>query len=41
MRGAIVSKGQGAEDKEKALSEVGVLIAGDYEELARLIKPFA
>jgi len=39
--GAIVSKGQGAEDKEKALSEVGVLIAGDYEELARLIKPFA
>ncbi|MFH1286354.1 MAG: CoA-binding protein [Candidatus Magasanikbacteria bacterium] len=38
--GAIVARGQSAEDKEKALSEVGVMIAGDYEELASLVNPF-
>lgn len=38
--GAIVAKGQGAEDKEKALGEVGVMIADRYEDLIELIKPF-
>jgi len=38
--GAIVGRGQGAEDKEKALREVGVMIAGRYEELVELIQPF-
>ena len=39
--GAIVAKGQGAAEKEAALSEVGVMIAGNYEELADLVKPYA
>ena len=39
--GAIVAKGQGAEDKEKALKEVGVMIADKYEDLIELIKPFS
>ena len=38
--GAIVAKGQGAEEKEKALAEVGAMIAGSYEELVELVKPF-
>jgi len=38
--GAIVEKGKGAAEKEKALSEVGVMIASRYEELVDLIKPF-
>ncbi len=39
--GAIVARGQGAEEKEKVLSAVGVMIADNYETLAELIKPFA
>lgn len=39
--GAIVARGQGAAEKEKALSEVGVMIAETYEELAELVKPYA
>ena len=39
--GAIVEKGKGAEEKEKALSEVGVMIADTYEHLIELAKPFA
>ena len=38
--GAIVARGQGAAEKEKALGEVGVMIAGRYEELVELVKPF-
>lgn len=38
--GAIVAKGQTAEDKENALAEVGVMIAGRYEELVELVKPY-
>ena len=37
--GAIVARGQGAAEKEKALQEVGVMIASRYEELIDLIKP--
>ncbi|MBD3310989.1 MAG: succinate--CoA ligase subunit alpha [Candidatus Magasanikbacteria bacterium] len=37
--GAIVERGKGAAEKEKALSEVGVKIADSYEGLAELIKP--
>jgi len=36
--GAIVERGKGAEEKEKALSEVGVLIAEVFEDLPILIK---
>jgi succinyl-CoA synthetase alpha subunit len=36
--GAIVERGHGAAEKEKALSEVGVKIARTYEELAELAK---
>lgn len=36
--GAIVGRGQSAEEKEKALQEVGVLIADNYENLAELVK---
>jgi succinyl-CoA synthetase alpha subunit len=36
--GAIVERGKGAIEKEKALSEVGVKIAQTYEELAELAK---
>lgn len=39
--GAIVAKGQGAAEKEAALSAVGVMIAERYEELVELVKPFA
>lgn len=39
--GAIVARGQSAEDKEKALREVGVMIADRYEDLVELVKPFA
>jgi len=39
--GAIVERGKGAAEKEKALSEVGVMIANTYEELVELAKPFA
>lgn len=38
--GAIVERGKGAAEKEKALSEVGVMIANRYEELIDRIKPF-
>ena len=38
--GAIVARGQGAEDKEKALREVGVMIADKYEDLVQLVKPY-
>jgi succinyl-CoA synthetase alpha subunit len=38
--GAIVARGQGAEDKERALRKVGVMIADKYEELVELVKPF-
>ena len=38
--GAIVARGQGAAEKEKALSEVGVMIAERYEQLVELVKPF-
>lgn len=36
--GAIVERGRGAAEKEKALSEVGVLIAENYEDLSNVIK---
>ena len=39
--GAIVARGQGAEEKEKALAEVGVMIAERYEEIVELIKPYS
>ena len=39
--GAIVERGKGAEEKAKALAEVGVMIADRYEDLVTLIKPFA
>lgn len=39
--GAIVGKGQSAEEKEAALRSVGVMIADKYEDLVTLIQPFA
>ena len=39
--GAIVGRGQSAEDKERALSAVGVMVAERYDELPELIKPYA
>jgi len=39
--GAIVERGKGAAEKEEALSEVGVMIAEHYEQLAELIKPYS
>lgn len=39
--GAIVERGKGAAEKEKALSEVEVMIAQTYEDLVTLIQPFA
>lgn len=39
--GAIVSRGQGAAEKEEALRSVGVMIADRYEDLVELIRPFA
>ena len=39
--GAIVGRGQSAEEKEKALREVGVMIAQRYEELVRLVTKYA
>ncbi|MBU0661057.1 CoA-binding protein [Patescibacteria group bacterium] len=38
--GAIVSRGQSAEEKEKALQDVGALIANTYDELVELVTPF-
>ncbi len=38
--GAIVERGKGAAEKEKALREVGVMIAERYEDLVTLVKPF-
>ena len=37
--GAIVARGQGAGDKERALAAVGVMIAVRYEDLVTLVKP--
>ncbi|MFH1291840.1 MAG: succinate--CoA ligase subunit alpha [bacterium] len=39
--GAIVERGKGAAEKEKALSEVGVMIADTYEHLVELAKPYS
>lgn len=39
--GAIVERGKGAAEKEKALSDVGVMIAERYEDLVELVKPYA
>lgn len=39
--GAIVGRGQSAEEKEYALKSVGVLIADTYEDLVVKIRPFA
>lgn len=39
--GAIVGRGQGAAEKEEALSSVGVMIAETYEKLVELVKPNA
>ena len=39
--GAIVGRGQSAQEKEHALKSVGVLIADTYEDLVVKIKPFA
>lgn len=39
--GAIVARGQGAAEKEKALSDEGVMIAERYEDLVELVKPYA
>lgn len=39
--GAIVGRGQSAEEKEKALKDVGVMIAHSYEDLAILIKKYS
>ncbi len=39
--GAIVARGQSAEEKEAALASVGVMIADRYEGLVDLAKPFA
>jgi len=36
--GAIVERGRGAAEKEKALQEAGVMVAGRYEELAEIVK---
>ncbi len=38
--GAIVGRGQSAAEKEKALAEVGVMVAENYEELAELVKVY-
>lgn len=38
--GAIVERGKGAAEKEKALASVGVMIAERYEDLAELVKPY-
>ena len=39
--GAIVERGKGAIEKEKALSEVGVMIADNYEYLVELAKQYS
>jgi len=39
--GAIVGKGQSADEKERALKSVGVLIADTYEDLVSKILPYA
>lgn len=38
--GAIVERGKGAAEKEKALKEVGVMVADTYEQLAELVREF-
>lgn len=39
--GAIVARGQGADEKEAALKAVGVMIAERYEDLVQLVQPYA
>ncbi|PIR04316.1 MAG: succinate--CoA ligase subunit alpha [Candidatus Magasanikbacteria bacterium CG11_big_fil_rev_8_21_14_0_20_39_34] len=39
--GAIVARGQGAEEKSAALASVGVMIAQTYEDLVQLVQPYA
>ncbi|MEK7084395.1 MAG: CoA-binding protein [Patescibacteria group bacterium] len=39
--GAIVERGKGAAEKERALAGVGVMIAERYEDLATLVKPYS
>jgi len=39
--GAIVGKGEGAEEKEKVLREAGVMVAERYEELVELVRGYA
>lgn len=39
--GAIVERGKGAAEKEKALANVGVMIAERYEDLVTLIQPYS
>ncbi len=38
--GAIVERGKGAREKEKALREVGVMVADRYEDLVSLVRPY-
>ncbi len=38
--GAIVARGQGVAEKEKALKEVGAMVAEKYEDLVQLVKQF-
>ncbi|MBI5230380.1 MAG: CoA-binding protein [Candidatus Magasanikbacteria bacterium] len=39
--GAIVERGQSAEEKDRALADAGVMVAARYEDLVTLIQPFA
>ncbi|MBI2552111.1 CoA-binding protein [Candidatus Uhrbacteria bacterium] len=39
--GAIVERGRGAAEKEKALADAGVMIAEQYEQLAELVKDYS
>lgn len=39
--GAIVARGEGAADKEKAFAKAGAMIAGTPEELVALVRPYA
>ena len=39
--GAIVGRGQSAEEKSRTLADVGVMVAERYEDLVTLIQPFA
>ena len=38
--GAIVARGQGAAEKETALTEAGVMVAERYEDLVNLVRPY-